>query len=287
MDAEERAIIATDFLDTIHQFNDVGWFSLARQDHDGEWVEEFWMNGNLGWPHREPEAFIQEAIEDKVNLFFSARTFTVPRRSNETATETRLLYADLDHSSPVLPKPWLRWTTSYGSDQCIWLANDTIVAEDHARYNRYLTYLSKADRGGWAASKMLRVPYSWSAKRGGWVGGPVTRHAESIDTTTLLPDDNYWDAAYAGLPESPQEELTRNEWAQLLHDEYNNIPNHIISELLSTTTDRSMKIWAVSRMMRDAGIPVDKAVALISGAGWNKWKGDVKKLARDVHKAYT
>ena len=284
MDAEERAILATNFLDNIHQFNDVGDFSLARQDHDGEWVEEFFRNGSYGWARREPEAFIQEAIEDKVNLFFSARTFTVPRRSNDTATETRLMYADLDHDGPVLPKPWLRWTTSYGSDQCIWLVSDW-VDDDHARFNKYLTYLTRADRGGWAASKMLRVPYSWSAKRGGWVSEPTYNNHAMIDISLLYDNADNVPTDYA--VDSDHKELTRNEWAQLLHDEYNNIPNHIISELLSTTTDRSMKIWAVSRMMRDAGIPVDKAVALISGAGWNKWKGDVKKLARDVHKAYT
>lgn len=276
MDHNERVFRAAVWLETLHQFNDEGFAYLAA---DQPWSE---MTFKLSEATSElVMEWISDAIEDERDLYFTPRTFRGPR-SNDAATSTRLLYADLDHIGHIAPTPWMRWVTSPGSSQAIWLTDEMMEPNKQRAWNRGLTYATNADRGGWAGSKLLRLPYSWSRKRGCWVQPPVMEHPAILYTGDLEP---FYDALYD--PDIPQyHELTANEWARYLHEHYDDIPNHIISELLTPTTDRSLKIWAVSRMCKEAGLPAETAVTLISGTRWNKWQGDINKLARDVHKAY-
>ena len=79
-----------------------------------------------------------------------------------------VLFADLDavHPSDIAIRPNVAWETSPGSYQAVWSLDKPINDYDTwADLNKRMTVSTGADPGGWAGSKVLRVPGSWNYKR--------------------------------------------------------------------------------------------------------------------------
>lgn len=147
-----------------------------------EFLEIVWSQqpggfGFLGW--RKPTGWsFTAAPSDKAkklrvnnlhDLYFTPNVFREERRQKHLVCSSRWLYADLDEVNPegLRWTPTLYWETSHGKYQGLWLMRKRLSPEWHAIVNQKLTYLTDADRGGWGASKVLRVPGSISTKHGG------------------------------------------------------------------------------------------------------------------------
>lgn len=138
------------------------------------WGEQPDGYGFLGWKKADGWKFMDVASEkasklklsNKTDLYFTPNTFSETRRQKHLVCPSKWLYADLDEVNPETLKwePSLWWETSPGRYQGLWLLDRLITPERHSLMNQKLTYLTNADRGGWGASKVLRVPGSVSTK---------------------------------------------------------------------------------------------------------------------------
>lgn len=130
--------------------------------------------GFIGWKKADGWKFMDVAtakasklkLTNKTDLYFTPNTFSETRRQKHLVCSSKWLYADLDEVNPETIKwePSLWWETSPGRYQGLWLLDRLITSERHSLMNQKLTYLTNADRGGWGASKVLRVPGSISTK---------------------------------------------------------------------------------------------------------------------------
>jgi len=94
------------------------------------------------------------------DLYFAPNLFSRPKRRKEFVLPSWWLYADLDAIDPnvINPRPTVAWQSSPGRFQCLWLGNRILHPQEHGELNKRLTYYIKADKGGWDATQVLRIP---------------------------------------------------------------------------------------------------------------------------------
>lgn len=152
----------------------------------------------FSWPgdREQIDAHIRECDDTGVEQYFTPGVYSRPSRKAEHLLTRDRAWADLDRVDPVAvtPAPAFVWETSPGSYQCVWLLSEAVTPERWAAISKYLTDSNGADRGGWNASKLLRVPGTVNNKpqraREGTQQAPrgVVRRARTslvIDASTL------------------------------------------------------------------------------------------------------
>lgn len=98
------------------------------------------------------------------DLYFCPNHFTHPECKKEYATPTRWGHCDIDEgdvSKFDIPPSFL-WQTSPGRHQGLWLWNSFEQVKDAEAYSRELS--KNGDKGGYAITKMLRIPGTNSYK---------------------------------------------------------------------------------------------------------------------------
>ena len=259
--------------------SDEGVAFVSHLNRRNETWREFPVYGN------EPNMtkWMQPYVSD---LFFSARRFATPTRTNENATSAKLLYADLDGVYPPslgVLEPTLWWSTTPNKNwQGVWFtsapANDDL--------NRRLTYKVGADRGGWHASKMLRVPMSMNYKREAVqnteLGGSelqFTVHAISGLCPSLAPGaapghaDNWPDPP----ADNDHEWLLRLYWPEMSLSARSML-------VRMRPTDRSLHIIKLARELFACGFTADTIFMLIWGADFNKYRHRPSTLWNEINK---
>jgi hypothetical protein len=99
---------------------------------------------------------------DLDDLYFTPNLFSVRDRKAAHMLPSCSLYADLDEVDPagiesrLVPTIW--WATSPGRFQAVWLLDSPLARDSFEHLNKRLTYHLGADRSGWNAAKVLRIP---------------------------------------------------------------------------------------------------------------------------------
>ena len=254
---------------------------------DGMWVEGPPINlASPTWP----------VFDEGADLYFTPLVFWDPERTNEAVGGMRCLFADIDTGLLDRIRPSICWETSPGSYQGVWLLDQTVVPEVFASLNRDLTYYIGADRGGWHASKVLRIPGTLNWKRAKYNEDGLTVPRGRV----LWDDDVFYNPgslrldiphttravrlADVGPEPSPLGERDRQSILTTYRDW---LPMRVRSWLTDRhVTDRSMMIWKVACTLAMSEVPPADAFQMIYGTPWNKWKDDPAKLWRDINKAY-
>jgi hypothetical protein len=111
--------------------------------------------------HFEVPGRIEVPDFDDIDLYFCPNLFSVPHRRKEYMLPSVWLYADLDEVSPfdieTVP-PTVVWETSKGRWQAMWQCPIAMEPSEHQIINKRLTYMIGADKGGWDATQVLRIP---------------------------------------------------------------------------------------------------------------------------------
>lgn len=221
--------------------------------------------------------------------YFAPLTFTGPRRTNDNAPpRAALLWADLDSEFHMermedeLPPTHL-WETSPGSFQAVWFTDwadiDTIL-----NLNKRLTYWINADRGGWFASKLLRVPgtYNWKRvqetaygmfiPRGDYYHGSDLHIYRVEDLQEFFPHLETSTVSSTPVPQPDPEVWTRH--AKLVGRlEQNGV------------TDRSKRLWQMAKWLHKQGVPPSDIHLLLSVQAYNKYDQRPEVLWDMVQKA--
>lgn len=229
------------------------------------------------------------------DLYFSARIFGEPRRSNEAALPSRFLYADIDDGGdPDKEKgmvPWLLWSTSPDMYQGIWQTQEVWGAEDHSTINRWWTYYCGFDRGGWSGSKLLRIPITANWKR-----QTITSEGFCVPVGTIVSESNRVNLVSPavgqqqvrpsnGCGEAPKP-LSKEDWNAMVADVWKDLPLSVKACLeMGVVADRSLFLYRFYRACKEGGLTPETTFELAHPMPWNKWRSP-RELWEDINRAW-
>lgn len=253
------------------------YFCLSTKDRKGEWEDHFFSVGEIG---KIPK-FLKEN-HDK-NLYFCPHGFNKRRRLKKYAVLPKLLYADLDETNPVtLPvKPTVAIESSPGRFVGLWLV-DQEINED---LNKGLTYLCKADPGGWDLTQVLRVPNTINYKY------------ESMPKVRLRWSDGPEYSLDEIRKRIPVEDVKHKEVVNDVYAIFKKYEKQLTPfarrELLKGRPERGKRsevFWRLSQEVIEAGMDSDEAYLILKASPWNKFAGrssERTQLKREIKKAVT
>lgn len=221
----------------------------------------------------------QTTIPDEVNghdVFWTPLTF-IGQRHNKQATGLNILFADLDHKdADLLHQCWphLLWETSSDSTQAVWFLTHDLDLATWSELNQRMTYFMQADKGGWHASKLLRIPGTLNYKTDPPDRGqPLSFQPEADEympeeLDQLLPPIRRSDAVIGDLPPT----LTHLEWEDHLRSIWDRLELGIRTNLMQATQhDRSQATVYVTNRMLATGFSREEIYFAIQGTQWNKF----------------
>lgn len=243
-----------------------------------------WRDNAVKWP----EQRVRIPAPEEGDIYFSPNLFRRPRRRRELCLDSRWLYADLDHIDPLdLPDelaPTAAWESSIGRYQALWLLPRALPLEDHQLLNKRLTYEIGADRGGWDAPQVLRLPGTRNHK---YHNDPEVVLMWFMDEPRdeavfkRLKPIGLQSGASTAFPPSP---LTAR---QILRKYDGKIPAGVRGKLRSHSAsgDRSKVLFRLEMTLLARGVPPGEVYVLLKDSVWNKFDSADQLLA-DIGRAH-
>lgn len=254
---------------------------LATKDwNTGEWAN----HPCSAFSPNPPNTTNLEGCDD---LYFTPCLFNAPRAQKEYAEPSRVLYADLDEVDPRnldIP-PSLAWETSPDRFQALWFLDRALHTKTFERLNQRLTYATGGDKGGWSATKVLRVPGSRSTKyekpfRVRLVRVPKRRRYTVEDMRQILKDIPTALDAPGVLPPSntlPDPDATYKARRKDIPVRARQLLN---TKTLVSSDDRSARLWELQTLLINAGLEPEEVYVLVKRCIWNKYKGQRREATR-------
>ena len=221
------------------------------------------------WP-RDVEAIVDHLQSHaNCNLYFSPQVYEYTNRRSACLKQTQsVLWADLDTCpiEKVTPKPSVAWESSPGRYAALWFLDKEYPLEEVLRACKGIAYEYAdlgADKGGWDATQVLRVPGSVNYKYGDGVPGKLLWASKTTYPLSDFPKEE----ARADLPDVTDTQVSTH-WP---------IPEWVWNELRrtdlpSSEADRSKALWKMEHAMIEAGVPIADIVALLWNSAWNKYR---------------
>jgi hypothetical protein len=254
----------------IQQFsgNKTSYGSLATLDRETDRFTEEFHGGHykdVGFEHQ-PHG---------CDLFFSALRFDTNKRSNDTVVKPGILFADLDQAPEPAVQPSVYWETSDGNTQAVWFLDRPM--SDYGRWadlNKRMTVSTGADPGGWAGSKLLRVPDSVNWKRR--EVGKLLYSNPTVYTWSYLEsnlertdvDHKIW-SVFTDHPDLPNP-ADQDYFLRLAWDNMSPLGRNMITR--QRVPDRSLHIVKTARELIAGGLNKEQVFALLWVAPFNKWR---------------
>lgn len=215
------------------------------------------------------------------DIYFSPNLYKRPKRRQELVLDSCFLYADLD---PVDPwaiddeyEPSIAWESSPGRYQALWRIGQHLTPSTHGFLNKRLTYFLKADRGGWDATQVLRLP------------GTVNHKYDDRPPVTLL----WFNTAHQRRDWRPivEYQLPRAKFPKATGRpvKLKDLPAGLRGKLQakSANGDRSKVLWRLERQLLQAGYSEHQVFYLVKGTVWNKFAPDDERLRQEITRAAT
>lgn len=226
-------------------------------------------------------------LEGADDLYFTPCLFTQPAARKEHAEPSRVLYADLDEVDPRtldIP-PSLAWETSPHRYQALWILDRALNTKTFERLNQRLTYATGADKGGWSATKVLRVPGSLSTKyekpfRVRLIKVKRRRRYTVEEMRALLKDIPTALDAPGTLPPSdtlPDPDDTFKTRRKIIPVRARQL---LSTKSLVGSDDRSARLWELQTLLINAGLEPEEVYVLVKRSIWNKYKGQRREATR-------
>lgn len=220
-----------------------------------------------------PHSHFNTPQQQGEDSFFTPLRFYTNVRKTEFASHPGVLFADLDGAPYPFITPTYYWQTSPGNTQAIWYLKGQVEdIREWEHMNQRLTYALGADKGGWSASKLLRVPGTHNFKRDCLVG---KAHYRDVEYSFEALDDvlpklaQHWSVEHTKAPDLPSkvasfEELVKH-WPAF---------GMYTKSLLeaSVVSDRSYHVVKAIKSLRKDGLVDTEIFIVIWGRHWNKWR---------------
>ncbi len=212
----------------------------------------------------------------KADLFFTPLRFNGRQRLNVNVYRPGVLFADLDGSPEITPElePSVRWETSPGNSQAVWFLDQPQERSEWEEVNRALTYYVGADRGGWHAAKLLRVPFTLNHKYDPPVSGKALYYTGKVYTLAQV-----WLRVGGALPSAPPVHMTVG------NAEEPKLPLSIAFLLQKTRVpDRSLHLYQLARELRRIGMSAQATFNLLENCPANKFRNRPNDLRKYIIK---
>lgn len=277
---------SSQFLSRIYESQPSGVFFLSYVDSDGDWQDKAYDRVPGSLPH------------DSLDVYFTPNVFDDVYRRKPHALPSCWLFADLDEVDPstIDPaiKPTIAWETSRGRYQCLWQLSRSLPPAKHARLNQLTTYFTKADKGGWGLTKVLRVPGSISTKHGYnhlvktlWDDGPVHKPVDLLSVVRYAakstPRASTSAVPLPKLPKiTPSRILRRRKPGAKARKLYK------ATQVQAARADRSERLWELECLLLKAGCTPEETLIVVRKTVWNKYAGqdrEMEALWTEIQKA--
>jgi len=259
-----------------------------------------WTDKKISW---DDYASLKEHLEnqnEEEDIYWTPLCFNDAdsRKSKNVKDRQGCLFVDMDELDvkwsggiKLAPEPSIVWTTSKTRWQAIWLLDSLVSLEIQQDLNRRLVYHLNADKGAWDSARVLRVPLSVNAKRGGLKGGiekydpDCTYTVDDFDSIPNLKDTVTVPKNVAGT-ELPSGEYKINVdelplevqyWVSMTTEEYNQHKD----------VDRSRLIFSLALKLIKNKYSVEETFAILSPTPFNKFKNRPETLYQQIEKART
>jgi RepB DNA-primase N-terminal domain len=162
----------------------------ATRGADGELEKRSVRVCNFNYPAAAPSAakWARLRSSEGAECYFCVHLLYGPERNKYNAVAVAALWADLDGApvpnAELAPSAVLE--SSPGRYHCFWRLRDALPPEDAEALNRRLTHAIGADPGGFALTKILRVPGSRNFK---YEDAPVVRLLELDEGRSYVPGE--------------------------------------------------------------------------------------------------
>jgi hypothetical protein len=252
------------------------WVFLSNKN----WDTGVWTDQPITWPKAGGKI-------DRRDLYFAPNVFSESRRVKRYALAGRWLYADLDEVDPrgLQVLPTLAWATSPDRYQALWLLDRRCRPRVLEELNQKWTYFTKADKGGWSLTKVLRAPGTLSTKYQGldWQVNlvaldPDRRKIHRVEDMQHLVRNVETAATAAPVPALENLPNPRS----VLRKHRNDISPRVRSILRTRTLvkgdDRSAKLWELYNELLAAGLSPTEVVSVVQPTIWNKYSGQKREL---------
>lgn len=258
---------------------------LSYFDSNNEWQDKVYRKPPTLLPH------------DSLDVYFAPNVFDDVKRRKENTLPSCWLFADLDEVDPESGihsslRPTIAWTTSKGRYQCMWELSRSLPPAKHARLNQLTTYYTKADKGGWGLTKVLRVPGSISTKHGYnfavkllWDDGPTYSPVDVLDVVKVAKSaaPSTSSSAKHALPKLPK--VTPS---SILRKRKPNAKARKLYKAKVARGDRSARLWELECLLLRAGCTCEETLIVVRKTIWNKYAGqdrEVSQLWTEINKA--
>ena len=172
--------------------------------------------------------------------------------------------------------------------QALWLLDRALERHAFEDVNKRLTYFIGADKTGWDAGQLLRIPGSVSTKHGSphrvalLPGrGPVYR---AHDLSALLHHVQVAPTTTAAIGAPPDACRTARE--VLARHGRKLPPTALITIRASSATGHQQRhLWHLYRKLFALGLTAEEVFALVKPTVWNKWPHQPQRLWVDVNRS--
>jgi hypothetical protein len=259
-----------------------------------------WTDKKIEWSdYKSVKEHISNQKEDE-DIYWTPLVFNnlESRKSKNVKDMQGCLFVDMDELDvswrggiKLAPEPSIVWTTSKTRWQGIWLLDSLVSLEIQQDLNRRLVYHLNADKGAWDSARVLRVPLSVNAKRGGLKGSikkfddDCTYTIDDFDALPNLKDTVTVPKNVAGT-ELPSGEYKINVdelplevqyWVSMTTEEYNQHKD----------VDRSRLIFSLALKLIKNKYSVEETFAILSPTPFNKFRNRPETLIQQIEKAKT
>jgi len=286
LDKASKHIEGIDSCLSVWEYQDQNGF-VCVSSRDGK----DWQDYTFSWPEEKGsiKSWFKQKVDKGIDLYWSPMIYKAKKRRIELVKPSRVLYADLDNVDPrkLNLKPSVAWASSDKRFQCIWLLESSLDLETFNSLNKALTYNIGADKGGWDATQVLRIPGTYNYKY-----SPSQKGRTLWAKWSSPYDQDVFDLA----PEKSDEGSYRPSKTLVeLLSKYREVIPHKTSRLLQyppTRVDegnRSDVLWSIESTLVEARIPIEDIVDIIFQTSWNKYKGrrdEYKRVFTEVSKVY-
>ena len=249
----------------------------------------YWRDLIFKWPgdRRKVEIALDKATTSTKDVYFAPAVFNAPTRANEAVLKSDVLYADLDEVQPdTIPKslkPTAVWQSSPGRYQALWQLDRPISAKKHAELNQRLTYAIGADKGGWALSKVLRIPDTHNYK---YPDAPKVEltylNGQVLNASRLRSDLPKLVTTPTDVKELP------DAFEVLKGVKLNTTTKQLMNARTVAGADRSAKLWQLECLLAEQGLDAPAIAVVVQQTVWNKFDGrhdEVSRLLTEATKA--
>lgn len=242
---------------------------------------------NPGSPHTPPLA-LDEPIHQEWgwDRYFTPMTFFSGELRADMVAPGSVLYADLDEGDPWKIDPTILWETSPGSLQAIWFTTKCMSPVIQAELNKRLTYFTGADKGGWSAAKVLRIPETLNFKRAYTDRGDLAIPRGKV---LHIDYDMRWDPGQLSRMLPPVESATLSGAMPDIPTErpsFEGLPIGLVALFTMRYDDRSKRCFTVAREFAKRGLPIEQAWAHLWHAPFNKYTDRPEVLWDTLLRAY-